>query len=81
MLLPVALVRTGISEEHNAYILVTVNVVPSSPTDTIMMEAIPSCETSAFTRATCRNFPEDGILHSHRRGNLKSYIMLTGWAL
>jgi hypothetical protein len=25
--------------------------------------------------------PEDGILHSPRRGNLKSYIALTGWAL
>jgi hypothetical protein len=25
--------------------------------------------------------PEDGILHSHRRENLKSYIVLTGWAL
>jgi hypothetical protein len=25
--------------------------------------------------------PEDGILHSHRRKNLKSYIALTGWAL
>jgi hypothetical protein len=25
--------------------------------------------------------PEDDILHSHRRENLKSYIELTGWAL
>jgi hypothetical protein len=25
--------------------------------------------------------PEDDILHSHRLGNLKSYIALTGWAL
>jgi hypothetical protein len=25
--------------------------------------------------------PEDGILHSHRRENLESYIILTGWAL
>jgi hypothetical protein len=25
--------------------------------------------------------PEDGILHSHRRVNLKSYIALTGWTL
>jgi hypothetical protein len=25
--------------------------------------------------------PEDGILHSHRRENLKSYTTLTGWAL
>jgi hypothetical protein len=27
-----------------------------------------------FTRATRRNNPEDTILHSHRRENLKSYI-------
>jgi hypothetical protein len=25
--------------------------------------------------------PEDGILHSHCRENLKSYITLTGWTL
>jgi hypothetical protein len=25
--------------------------------------------------------PADGILHSHRRENLKSYIAITGWAL
>jgi hypothetical protein len=28
-----------------------------------------------------RNIPEDGILHTHRRENLKPYIALTGWAL
>jgi hypothetical protein len=25
--------------------------------------------------------PEDDILHSHRRENLKSYIALTGWTM
>jgi hypothetical protein len=25
--------------------------------------------------------PEDDILHSHRRENLKSYLALTGWTL
>jgi hypothetical protein len=25
--------------------------------------------------------PEDGILHIHHRENLKSYIVLIGWAL
>jgi hypothetical protein len=46
-----------------------------------MMEAILSSETSVLTKATRRNIPEDGILHRHRRENLKSYIALTGWAL
>jgi hypothetical protein len=40
---------------------------------TLKMEAIRSSETSVHTRSTRRHIPEDGILHSHRRENLKSY--------
>jgi hypothetical protein len=36
-----------------------------------------SSETSVLTRATRRNNPEDTILHSHRRENLKSYIIFS----
>jgi hypothetical protein len=44
-----------------------------------MVQALRSSETSALTRATRRNIPEDSILHSHRSENLKSYMCLIVW--
>jgi hypothetical protein len=90
MLRRVALVRTDVSEEPSAFVfrrsvrrlLLTANVVPSSPIlVTLMMEALSSFETSVPTKATRHNIPEDCILHSHRRENLKSHIALTGWTV
>jgi hypothetical protein len=89
MIRRVAVVKTDVSEQRIAStvflrrvlrLLVTTDVPRSPILVTLVMEAIRSSETSVL-RATRRNAPEDCILHSHRRENLKSYIALTGWAL
>jgi hypothetical protein len=83
MLRHMALVRTDLLFLRSMRrLLVTASIVPSSPIlVTLMKEALSSSETSVLTRATRHNIPEDVVLHSHCRDNLRSYIALTGWTL
>jgi hypothetical protein len=84
MLRRVALVGTEVSEELSASIIRVTKIgevgtlaVTSNPRklrrNTQSPKALSSSKTSVLTTATRRNISEDGILHSHRRENLKSY--------
>jgi hypothetical protein len=80
MLRSVAVVKTNVSGDLRSELglLVTANF-PSSPIlVSLMMEVTRSSEISDLARVTRRNIPEDGILHSYSRENLKFYIALTG---
>jgi hypothetical protein len=88
MLHCVAFVRTDVSEELSASIIRVTRIGELGTTlaitsnrhsvvcVTLVIEALNSSETSVLTRTTGHNIPEDAILHSHRRENLKSYIKM-----
>jgi hypothetical protein len=61
-------------------LLVISNSVPSSPIlVTLMIEVLRFSETSVLARATGRSIPEDGIFHSHRSENLRSYTPINNF--
>jgi hypothetical protein len=74
----VDILLTDVSEERIAsifrvysYLLMLVH--RSWISYTLKMEVIRSSETSVNKISTRRHIPEDDILHSHRRENLKSH--------
>jgi hypothetical protein len=68
MLCRVAFVRSNVSEERIAPIIRATRI------GELKKKVLRNFETLVLTRATRRNIPEEDILHSHRRENLKSYI-------
>jgi hypothetical protein len=72
----VDLVWTDVSEERIASMQPPAHAGSSlADFSTLKMEVIRYYETSVYTRYTRRHIPENGILHSHRRENLKPYIL------
>jgi hypothetical protein len=74
MLRRVALVRTDDSEEPSASFIRVTRIGELGTT----LAATSNQRTLRVTRC---NIPEDTILHSHRRENLKSYIRLSACSL
>jgi hypothetical protein len=68
MLRRVALVRTDVSEELSASFIRVTRIGELGTT----LAVINNRRTPVLSRATQPNIPENTILHSHRRENLKS---------
>jgi hypothetical protein len=74
-------VKYGSFDVLRSSVAITTNVVHSTLILlTLMIEVIRPSETSTLARTTRCYSPEDGILHSHRREYIKSYVT-TDWAL
>jgi hypothetical protein len=77
MLRRVALVRTGVSEKLSASFIRVTRIREPGTTLAVTSNRRTLRRkkklTSVITRATRHNIPEDYIVHSHRRENLKYY--------
>jgi hypothetical protein len=72
MLRRVAVVRTDVSEELSASFI---RVTKISELGITLAVTSNRRTVSVLTRTKRRNVPEDTILHSHRRENLKTYYL------
>jgi hypothetical protein len=76
MLHSVALVRTDVSEKLSASIMRVTRIGELGTTSAITDDGgAKFLRNVGITKATRCIIREDGILHCHRRGNLKSYMV------
>jgi hypothetical protein len=76
-MLPLTSNRRFVFHRSVRRLLVTANVVPTSPIlFTMIMEVLRSTDTSVLTKTTRCNISDNAILHGHRRENVKPYIYL-----
>jgi hypothetical protein len=80
MLRRVILVRTDVSEESSASIIRVKRIddlgtTLEVTTNRCKLRRNISYKTSVLTKAILRNIPEDGILYSQHRENLKTYLL------
>jgi hypothetical protein len=85
MLHRVVFVRTDVSEELSASIIRVTRIGELGTTLVVtnnrrrLRRKIKFPETTVLTNVTQRKIPEDAILHSHRRENLKTYRHFIIW--